>query len=205
MDLFAATNMSGVTSDPNEIPPNTYEGLVSSSSLVYFPDKDILQHVINYRVTEGPHKGAERGEFYPILAEPRLANGYAPEKGRVAIEQVAKGTPNLPDSRKPWYRKRMEELTGSTEDAVIARAMNNVTTLENIPVVFTVTKSAAGYLNIGSAKKRDSQASTAQAATSLGSPASFNSPASEAPSFASEEKAKQDAWQPGAPVSLEGF
>lgn len=216
MDLFQATNMAAVDSDPNNIPDGIYDGIVSSSSFIFNPNKDILQHVINYRVTEGPRKGAERGKFYPILKEPRLQNGMAPAKGRVTLDMIATGTPTMTEDNKKWYRRLLEEVTGSTDDAVISKAMNSPETLDNLPVVFGVKRNAEGYLNVGFARKRDSASTAVQGTpTSLGAPASLTEtrPAPDFVAAATQPVStpqvppttNQDPWTTGAPVNVEDF
>lgn len=220
MDLFQATNMAAVESDPNNIPDNAYDGVVSSSSFVYNPNKDILQHVINYRVAVGPHKGAERGEFFRVLLKPRLANGSAPAKGRVTLDQIATGEPAMNDNNKKWYRKRIEDITGKTDDASVSQYMNKPEMLDKLPVVFGVKRNSEGYPNVSFARQRDEASTAVQGTpTSLGAPVSFGTETRPAPAFAqsapsapSQQPAAaptvpetQDPWAPGAPASLEGF
>lgn len=217
MDLFAATNMAAVESDPNNIPDNAYDGVVSSSSFVYNPNKDILQHVINYRVAVGPHKGAERGEFFRVLLKPRLANGSAPAKGRVTLDQIATGEPAMNDNNKKWYRKRFEDITGKTDDASVSQYMNKPEMLDKLPVVFGVKRNSEGYPNVSFARQRDEASTAVQGTpTSLGAPTSLGETrpapdfAQSAPSAPSQPApvsapAGQDPWTTGAPASLEGF
>lgn len=149
-NLLATLGLQNVAADPNDIPPNTYDGEVSDSKFVLMKEKDQFAHVITYKVTDGPHKGAQRPEFFILGHQPRNAQGQFPDK----VEDITNYNQAMNDNNKMWYKKRWTDL-GIPEADVNAGTIGPEV-LKGRPVTFGVKVNAQGFKNVNYVTLRNS-------------------------------------------------
>jgi DNA-directed RNA polymerase subunit H (RpoH/RPB5) len=113
MSLMGSLGLENISADPNEVPDGAYDGDVFKSEYVLMRDKDTINHVVTYRVTEGDRKGAQRAQWYKLGENPRNAAGEFPDK----VEDIATYKQTMSDSNKQWYKKLFTDL-GIPEDQV---------------------------------------------------------------------------------------
>lgn len=141
MGLLDSLGLDQVSGDPNDIPDGPYKGLVVKSEIVV-TKKDEVKHAITYKVSEGPHKGAERAEWFTLGKDPV----------REGPGQVLVGfTPTMSDQAKTYYKKRWADLgvISPNHDG----PMPSIEALLNIPVEFGV-KTREGFKNVNWVNRR---------------------------------------------------
>lgn len=100
MGLMDSLGLENVEADPNALPDGKWPGVISKSEYVLAKQKDIVNHVISYLVTDGDRKGAIRQEWFGLV------------KGATQDENGnwVGGTPVMSEQQKPWYKKRLMDL-----------------------------------------------------------------------------------------------
>lgn len=147
MGLLDSLDLNSASSDPNAIPDGTYDGEVMKSELVFVPSKNTVSHVITYKVTDGPQKGAQKAEWYELGVNPVKADNSP----ATSIDEAVSFTPTMAENRKPWYNKRATDLLGERFTA------ENMSKAVGIPVAFNV-KTEGNFQNIKWVNKRAGQA-----------------------------------------------
>lgn len=154
MSLMGTLGLDSVEADPNFLPDGPYKGEVYKSE--YFVTKsDVINHVITYRVVDGPRKGVQKQEWFALGTNPV----YSDDPSHTLVNM----TPTMSEAAKAWYKKRHVDL-GIPEAEVSQKEPKD---LIGIPVNFTI-KTKDGYHNIGSVTKRDAPAAGAAMAAALG-------------------------------------
>ena len=169
--LMASLGLDSVEADPNALPDGKYPATVFKSEYVNHKakgakdgaPKDHVSHVITYKVTEGDRKGAEKQEWFPIckIDEP-AAEGEEHVFGAKIVDGKPRVTPTMPETTKPWYKKRLMDL-GVPENEV---ATLNVESLVGLPVVMGIKKNN-GFVNISFIELRQTPPEAEQTAASV--------------------------------------
>lgn len=141
INLLGTLGLQNVAADPNDIPDNTYDGVVAESQYVTVESKDTLAHVITYRVADGPHKGAQRQEWFTIGNAPRDASGNFAKN----VTDVVNFQQAMSDQQKMWYKKRWVDLGIAEADVNSGTVAPEA--LVGRPVTFGV-KTKNGFKNI---------------------------------------------------------
>jgi hypothetical protein len=98
--LMGTLGLDKVEADPNAIPDGKYVGEVMKDEYVHVAKNDTVSHVFTYRVTDGPHKGAQRTEWFQLGTNPTRD-----ENGNITGLDVT-----MTEQAKQWYKKRFTDL-----------------------------------------------------------------------------------------------
>ena len=106
-NLMASLGLDQVSADPNKVPDNTYDCFVADVDYAYSTGKNVVGHVINYQIEDGPHKGSRISHWFSVGSDPVYdANGT-----------LTNFRPTMSDGQKTWYKKAFVDL-GMPEDQV---------------------------------------------------------------------------------------
>lgn len=182
-NLMASLGLDQVSGDPNEIPDNTFDGIVKKDEFVFVKKSNSVNHVIEFEVTDGTYKGKSKAIFTRFGTDPVDANGQPTEK----VDEIANYKHTMSDDNKNYYKALLLNL--GVPAAVIDSGQFVVGSLKDTPVTFT-TSTKNGYQNIYNVKVRQLTA-TPMPATLGGTPS---------PEAAAQPQATQAA--PQAPQNL---
>lgn len=131
--LLGSLGLNDVESDPNYVPPGTYDAVVYSSDLVHVKSKNTVSHVITYKITDGDYKDKRQSKFHELGVNPDLD-----ENGKVIAF-----TPTQTATNKQWHKKNFVDL-GVPEAQV---ASTPISALVGRECTITLTKNGA-FTNI---------------------------------------------------------
>lgn len=138
MGLLDSLGLDQVQGDPNAIPDGPYKGKVVKSEIAVVDAKNTVSHVLTLRVTEGPHKGAEKQRWYQL--------GKDPQRDGTPANKLVGFTPTMTDQQKTWYKKMWADL-GGIPSADYEGTMPDISVLVDKDCEFGI-KTADGYSNV---------------------------------------------------------